>query len=66
MLLPWINVDDQYMFYITVTHLLPTARIAIRQISKETESDEQIQGFKILVSQKDVNWAVAAILLSTE
>ena len=66
MLLPWVNVDDQYMFYLTVSYLMPNARIAIRQICKKTDNDEQIRGFKILLSQNDVNWAVAAILLSAE
>lgn len=66
MLLPWVNVDDQYMFYLTVSYLMPNARIAIRQICKKTDNNEHIRGFKILLSQNDVNWAVAAILLSAE
>ena len=64
--LPWVNLEDQYMFYITVTHMMPESRIAIRHIQEETMDKKQVQGFKITVSQKGIHWAVIAILLSTE
>ena len=64
--LPWINSEDQYMFYITVTHLLPESRVAIRHNQNEAKPGQKTQGFKILVAQKGVNWVVEAILLSAE
>ena len=67
LLLPWTNATDQYMFFVTVKHLMPKARIAVRHIRETVEVDGQdteVKGFRLLVKQKEVKWAVHAILMA--
>ena len=65
--LPWTNSDDQFMFYVTVKHLMPKARIAVRHIRETVEvdgHDTQVKGFRVLVKQKEIKWATHAILMA--
>ena len=65
--LPWTNTEDQYMFYVTVKHLMPKARVALRHIRETVEvegQDTDVKGFRILVKQKEIKWATHAILLA--
>ena len=46
---------------------MPTARIAIRHLDDETEMDgktTRVKGFRILVTQPNIQWAVFAIYLT--
>ena len=65
--LPWTNADDQYMFYVTVKHLMPKARVAVRHIRETVKvegNDTEVKGFRVLVKQKEVKWAIHAILMA--
>ena len=67
LLLPWRNAEDQYVFFVTVKHLMPKARIAVRHILETIEvdgKDTEVKGFRVLVKQKEVKWAIHAVLMA--
>ena len=56
------------MFYVTVKHLMPKARIAVRHIRETVKVDGQdtdVKGFRIVVKQPEIKWATHAILMAT-
>ena len=55
------------MFYVTVKYMMPKARIVLRHIM-ETVSvnhiDTRVKGFRIFLSQNELQWAIHAVLLA--
>ena len=55
------------MFFVTVKYLMPKAVIIIRHIMETVtvnRVDTRVKGFRILLSQNDIQWAIHAVLLA--
>lgn len=55
------------MFYVTVSFLMPNARVAIRHLITNVMVDDvrtRVKGFRVLVSEGQVQLAMHAILLA--
>jgi len=48
---PWLSHTSHFAFFVTVTILLPNAKIFFRQADHE-------KGFKILLVDKDINFGI--------
>ena len=64
--LPWINQEDQFMFYMTSRILMKNSRIAIKHITDNVNVDNvpnRVTGFRILISEGQTQLAMHALLL---
>ena len=58
---------DQSTFFVTVTHLMPRARVAIRHLKTHVNVDNvktRVKGFRILVSEGKMQLAIHALMLT--
>lgn len=55
------------MFYVTVKYMMPKSRVVIRHIMQNLTVNEtvtRVKGFKILLSQKELQWAIHAVMFT--
>ena len=65
--LPWINSIDQNTLFVTMTYLMPKARMAIRHFFTHVNVDNErtrVKGFRIRISEGPSELAMNAIMLS--
>jgi len=49
--IPWLSATSHFAFFVTVTTLMPNAKIFFRHA-------DHAKGLKILLVDKNINWAV--------
>ena len=67
--LPWINEEDQFMFFLTTHYMMPKSRIAIKHLSDTLDVEQvktEVTGFRVLVSENSTQVAMHAVLLTEQ